>query len=206
MTARNRTILHGQRGASLAEMLVVVWLVGISAILGGPPLAHARRTWAMATTTRRVTTLMMRARLTAISEGRACSLVFERGRRGWRCFIARDNDGDGVNRRDLEAGIDTVLGERVELTDSPARLGILRGIEIPDPSGEGTLGGDLDDPVRAGRGDIVTFTRYATATPCSVYVTDGRSRMRVIRLFGPTARFRVLEWRAGWSGWQRAGW
>ena len=198
--------VRGQRGASLAETLVVVWLVGISAILGGPPLAHARRTWAMATTSRRITTLMMRARLAATSGGRACALVFERGDRGWRCFIARDNDGDGVNRRDLDARIDTVLGERVELTDPPADLGILRGVAIPDPSGDGTLGGDLDDPVRAGRGDIVTFTPNATATPCSVYITDGRERMRVIRLFGPTARFRVLEWRAGWPVWQRAGW
>ena len=195
-----------QRGTSLAETLVVVWLIGLSAILAGPGLDSARHSWTMATTCRRITALMMRARFVATTEGRACSLVFEHTGDGWHCFLARDNDGDGVNRPDLAAGIDTILGEHVELADPPAGLGILRGVPIPDPSGEGLLGGDLDDPVRAGRGDIVTFTRDATATPCSIYITDGRDRMRVVRLFGPTARFRVLEWRAGWRTWQRPHW
>ncbi len=203
-----QTILstHGQRGTSLAEALVVLWLVGLGAILSFPSLTTARHSWAMNTTSRRITALMVRARVTATVEGRACSLVFERHDGRWRCFIARDNDGDGVNRRDLEAGVDELLSERVELSDHPAGLGILAGVPVPDPAGHGLLGGDPDDPVRAGRGDIVTFTREATATPCSIYITDHRSRMRVIRLFGPTARFRVLEWRPGWPQWRPAGW
>ncbi len=197
---------HRELGASLAEALVVLWLVGLGAILSAPSLTSARHSWAMNSTSRRITALMVRARVTATVEGRACSLVFERNGEHWRCFLARDNDGDGVNRRDLASGVDELLGERIELTDHPAGLGILRGFPVPDPAGGGLLGGNLDDPVRAGRGDIVTFTREATATPCSIYITDHRSRMRVIRLFGPTARFRVLEWRLGWERWQRARW
>ena len=197
---------RSDRGTSLAEALVVLWLIGLGAILSFPALTVARHGWAMNSTSRRITALMIRARTTATAEGRACSLVFERHAASWQCFIARDNDDDGVNRRDLAAGIDTILSERVELEDHPAGLGILHDFPVPDPSGHGLLGGNLEDPVRAGRGDIVTFTREATATPCSIYITDGESRMRVIRLFGPTARFRVLEWRLGWRNWQRARW
>jgi hypothetical protein len=98
-----------------------------------------------------------------------------------------------------------VIGEVLALEGVTAGLGILGGVRVPDPSGRGALGGDLSDPVRAGRGDIITFTPRSTATPSSVYLTDHHGRMRVLRVYGGTARVRSLVWRAGWPRWRRVG-
>ncbi len=195
-----------QRGATLAESLVVLAIAGLAATVAAANLAALRRGSALASSCRRVHALVVRARTLAVTGGAATSLVFERGPHGYRCFVARDGDGDGVNRRDIARGTDELLSPVEELEDRPAGLGILPGVRVPDPSGRGRLRGDPGDPVRAGRGDIVTFTPRSTATPCTIYFTDARERMRAIRVFGPSARVRVLEWRRGWPRWRRAGW
>jgi hypothetical protein len=145
----------------------------------------------------------MRCRAVAIMHRRATGLVFEESDSGaWRCYVAEDGDGDGIRRDDLECGRDPVVGAVLEIKGGGAGLGILTAEPVPDPAGSGTLGGDLGDPIRAGRGNIVTFTPDGTATPCSIYFTDHRSRMRVIRVIGVTGRIRALEWRSGWSRWK----
>ena len=65
--------------------------------------------------------------------------------------------------------------------------------------------GNLSDPVRAGRGDIITFTPRGTATPASIYLTDHRARMRVLRIYGGTGRVISKVWRSGWPEWRTEG-
>jgi len=197
---------RNQRGASLAGALVTLTLCGIAATVAAANLASLRRSAALESSCRRLRTLVVRARTVAVASGRVTSLVMTRRPGGWRCYVARDGDGDGVHRRDLARGVDEVVSEVIRIEDRPAGLGILRGVRIPDPSGRGRLRGDPDDPVRAGRGDILTFTPWSTATPATIYLTDGRSRMRAVRVFGASARVRVLEWRVGWPRWRRVGW
>lgn len=193
-------------GHTLIEMLVVLLVLAVLVAISVPALEEARRAAALNAVAGRLSGLMVRCRALAIMRGRATSLVFERtsGTR-WRCFIAEDGDRDGVNRSDLARGRDRVLGDVLHLDGRAAGLGILPGIDVPDPSGRGRLAGDLDDPVRAGRGDIITFTPARTATPSSVYLTDHEHRMRVIRVYGATARLYSLVWREGWSEWRRVG-
>ena len=195
-----------QGGRSLVELVVVLSVMAIMTIAGVPILTEARRAAALRAVTGKVWGMMIRCRAHAIMRVRATALVFERvDGDHWRCFIAEDGDGDGLRRADLEAGRDRVIGEVLALEGVTAGLGILSGVRVPDPSGRGALGGDLSDPVRAGRGDIITFTPRSTATPSSVYLTDHHGRMRVLRVYGGTARVRSLVWRAGWARWRRTG-
>lgn len=193
-------------GHTLVEMLVVMMVLAMLAAVTVPALEEARRAAALQGVAGRLTGLMVRCRAVAVMRGRATSLVFERkSDTGWRCFIAEDGDRDGVNRDDLRRGRDRTLGEVLHLDGRAAGLGILSGTVVPDPSGRGRLTGDLDDPVRAGRGDIITFTPARTATPSSVYLTDHHSRMRVLRVYGATGRVYSLVWREGWPEWRRSG-
>ena len=137
---------------------------------------------------------------------RSTGVVFERREDGeWRCFIAADGDGDGILHRDIERGVDPVVGEVLVFEAGGAGLGILKNEFVPDPSGSGRLRGNLNDPVRAGRGDIITFTPRGTATPSSLYLTDNRARMRVLRIYGGTGRVRSWVWRSGWLKWRTTG-
>ncbi len=193
------------RGATLLEVVTALVLVAATAVIVVPGFGEARGAAELRAATGRISGLMARCRAHAIMHCLTTGLVFEREAGGWRCFIAEDLDGDGIRSADLETGRDRIVSEVVRLKDGHAGLGILHGERVPDPAGGGRLRGDLDDPVRAGRGDIISFTPVGTATPSSVFLTDGRSRMRVVRVYGATGRIRTLVWRSGWPGWRRCG-
>lgn len=194
-------------GWTVLELVVALAVAGLAAAVTVPSLGEARRAAVLRATAFRIQGLMFRCRSRAIMAQRATALVFERdGDGGWRCFAAEDGDGDGIQRRDLERGDDRVLGDVVVVEPGGAGPGILRGTRVPDPGGRGWLDGDLDDPVRAGRGDIITFTPAGRATPSSVYLSDHTGRMRVLRVYGGTGRVRCLVWRVGWPEWRRVGW
>ncbi len=197
---------HSEGGSSLAELLIVLSLVAIVTAIAIPDLTALARRAALMRTSQQLVGLVTRGRAQAVLHGRASALVFERPDGGrWRCYLAEDGDGDGVNHADIRAGRDRITGEVLRLAADGAGPGILRGVRIPDPSGHGWLRGNLDDPIRAGRGDIVTFKPAGTATPSSIYLSDGVREMRVLRVFGPTARVRTLVWRSGWPRWRKTG-
>jgi len=196
-----------ESGRTLVEILVALSLGVIMAGLTLPPLVQTARTAALNHAARRLATLLMLTRAEAVLHSERRALVFrDLDGGGWRCFRAIDGDGDGVRTDDIEAGRDPVIGDVLAVWhgDRPG-LGILAGTRIPDPGGRGWLRGDLDDPIRAGRANIITFTPTGTATPCSLYFTDRHSRMRVLRVLGSTGRIRTLRWQRGWTRWQRVG-
>ena len=193
-----------QSGASLAEVMVVLTVVAITVSVAVPNLVELHRAAALSGAASQLRGLMFRCRAYAIMNQQSTGLVFERRPGGsWHCFIAADGDGDGILRRDIERGVDPLVSEILEFAPKTAGIGILDGVPIPDPSGRGRLRGDLADPVRAGRGDIITFTPQGHATPSSVYLTDHRSKMRVLRVYGSTGRVVGLRWQRGWRQWRR---
>ncbi len=197
---------NAESGITLVEVVVTVALLIIILAVTLPGLTEARRAAALGGASRRLQGLLFRCRAVAILNAQACALVFERRDDGtWRCFIAQDGDGDGIRRRDINRLVDPVVSEVVFFETGEAGLGILKGEFVPDPSGRGRLRGNLDDPVRAGRGDIITFTPRGTATPASIYLTDHHARMRVLRVYGGTGRVISQVWRSGWPKWREAG-
>jgi type II secretory pathway pseudopilin PulG len=191
---------------SVLEIVLVVAVVAIIVTAALPDLGEIRRAAALGAATSQLKGLLFRCRAYAVMNARATAVVFERGNDGsWRCFIAADGDGDGIRRRDIRRLVDPVIGEVLHFEAGGAGLGILKKEFVPDPSGRGRLRGNLDDPVRAGRGDIITFTPRSTATPASIYLTDHRARMRVLRIYGGTGRVISRVWRSGWSDWRPEG-
>lgn len=193
---------RGQRGFSSGELLAATAVTGMLLLVGVPVLDDARRAAALSRATAQVQGLLVRSRAVAVLHARACAVVFDREADGsWRCTVAEDGDGDGVRRSDIATGRDPIVGAVITLAAGGAGPGILTPGPVPDPSGRGSLDGDPADPVRAGRGDIITFSSRGTATPSSVYFTDFRSRMTVLRVYGGTGRVNRLSWRRGWSEW-----
>jgi hypothetical protein len=193
-----------QRGLSTTELLVATAIVGSMVLVGVPMLDDARRSAALVRSTIQVQGLLVRCRAVAVMRGATCAVVFDRETGGrWRCYVAEDGDGDGVRRADIHSGRDPVVGTDVVLGTGGAGPGILRDERVPDPSGRGILGGDLSDPIRAGRGNMISFSSRGTASPSSVYFTDFSSRMVVLRIYGGTGRINRLSWRCGWSDWKQ---
>ena len=203
---RARSGYSTDTGMSLVEAVLVLVVSMIVIVATIPDLAEIRGAAALRKATSQLKGLLFRCRAYAILNSRATAVVFENRDDGsWRCFIAVDGDGDGIRTRDIHGFIDPVVGEVLHLDGGGAGLGIMRNEFVPDPSGRGRLRGDLDDPVRAGRGNIITFTPRSTATPASIYLTDHRSRMRVLRVYGGTGRVISRVWRSGWPKWRAEG-
>ena len=193
-------------GMSLIEAVLVVAALAIIVTAALPDLDKMRRAAALSAASRQLKGLLFRCRADAVMNRRATAAVFEHRPDGsWRCFIAVDGDGDGIRRRDIHGLVDPIVGEILHFESGCAGLGILQHEFVPDPSGRGRLRGDLSDPVRAGRGNIITFTPRSTATPASIYLTDHRARMRVLRVYGGTGRVISRVWRSGWPKWRSEG-
>jgi len=194
------------RGLSLVETILLLAVLAVIFMVALPDLAEFQRAAALGAASRQLKGLLFRCRAYAIMNARATAVVFERNEDGeWRCFIACDGDGDGILRRDIQRLVDPVVGEILHFEAGGAGLGILQNEFVPDPLGKGRLRGNLSDPVRAGRGDIITFTPRGTATPASIYLTDHRARMRVLRIYGGTGRVVSKVWRSGWPQWRSEG-
>jgi hypothetical protein len=193
-----------QLGISTTELVAVIAVSGVLTTVGVCCLDDAKRCAAMTRSIAQVHGLLVRCRAVAVLRSRPCAVVFDREGDGtWRCFVAEDGDGDGVRRIDISSGADPVVGRVIVIPAGGAGPGILGDGPVPDPSGSGRLGGDLGDPIRAGRGDIITFSSNGTATPSSVYFTDNSRRMVVLRIYGGTGRINRLKWQRGWRQWQQ---
>jgi len=199
-----RRAARRQFGISITEFLAVIAVSGIFTIVGVSSLDDARRGAAMTRSVAQVHGLLVRCRAVAVLRSRRCAVVFDRQVDGsWRCFVAEDGDGDGVRRVDISSGADPVVDRVIVIEAGGAGPGILGDGSVPDPTGKGRLGGDLSDPVRAGLGNIITFSSNGTARPSSVYFTDHSRRMVVLRIYGGTGRINRLKWQRGWSQWKQ---
>jgi type II secretory pathway pseudopilin PulG len=195
--------MTGSSGVSLLDSLVALALVGLGLAVALPNLASFRAQASLESVARQLVADAIRCRATAMAQRRSVALVF--GQEGGSSFygVVVDGDGDGVLHRDIARGTDRQVGPRILIDElcRGARLGVPAGWRVPNPSGRGQL--RPGDGVRAGRANMVSFSPLGDATPATVYVTDGRERLLAVRIYGGTARVRVLEWRRGWSSWRR---
>lgn len=204
MGRSTRRAARNQFGISITELLAVIAVSGILTAIGVSSLDDARRSAAMTRSVAQVHGLLVRCRAVAVLRSRPCAVVFDRQSDGsWCCFVAEDGDGDGVRRVDIADGTDLVVDGMIVINAGGAGPGILADGSVPDPSGRGRLGGDLGDPIRAGLGNIITFSSNGTARPSSVYFTDHSRRMVVLRIYGGTGRINRLRWQRGWSKWKQ---
>ena len=124
------------------------------------------------------------------------AVAFEQGERGANARLYADGDGDGVTREDIERGVDRPLGAPVLLREGRAYLGLPTAVET-DPAGNPLNG---QDPIRFGRGSILSFSPTGTSTPGSLYLRSvsgkrhGPSASRAsMGGFAPTGGGRGME-------------
>ncbi len=193
--------MNGESGTSLAEILVVLVLLGLAAAIALPNLAETRRKLDLERLARQVAADALRCRMEALTTCRNVGLVFaEASGRPFYVMVA-DGNGNGVSRQDFLRNLDRPLHPPVwlEFLSAGTRLGVPSEWAVPDPSGGGTLGGA---GLRVGRSGIISFSRTGGATPSSVYFNDGRERVLAVRVHGGLGRVRAIMWRRGWSEWR----
>ncbi len=117
-------------------------------------------------------------------------------RRGVTFTLYRDGDGDGVRTADIRTGVDPALQPPRRLTHlgGGVRFGFPPGPAPRDPGDPARRLDRLVDPIRFNRSDIASFSPLGASTPGSLYLTDGRWHLSVVRLFGRTGKVKVLRY------------
>jgi prepilin-type N-terminal cleavage/methylation domain-containing protein len=190
MRARNA---HS-RGFQLVELIVALALAAILAALTVPPLLNASSGLRLQLAAYELVGVLRTARTFAVLRSSNVAVKFrhEMGRVTFALY--RDGDGDGVLNQDITSGIDPQV--------APARPLVYLGRDVdfgfppgppPRDPGDPTHRLDrLDDPIRFNSSDLASFNSIGASTPGSAYLTDGRRKLAVVRVYGRTAKVKVL--------------
>ena len=184
-----------QKGFQLVELMVCVTIMAFLLSFGAPPLLRISGDVRLHLATQELAGVLRLARSYAVRHSANVAVKFRTDPKGVISFaLYRDADGDGVLTRDIDAGTDPQVSPRRPL----AHLGRGFGFGFPpgppptDPSSPERLLDRLTDPIRFNASDLASFGPLGTSTPGSLYLTDGRTRLAVVRVVNRTGRVRVL--------------
>ena len=184
-----------QAGFGLVEALVVAAVVGMAAAIAFPAAAALRNAGRATAGARVLAGEMQALRWRSVAQRRAHGLVFARDAQGWIWRVAADGNGNGIRTSEVARGVDPVLSgpHRLEHLVEGARLGAPPGGPHPEvPPRTGAV--DPADPVAFGSSNVVAFGPLGSASSGTVYLTDGRTALQAVVLFGPTSRVRVWSY------------
>lgn len=188
-------LLRAAAGFSLAEVLAIVALIAIGFAMALPAADEIRESGKTSAAARRLAVEFQALRWKAVAIRRHRGLLFEKRGAEWVWSEVEDRNGNGLRVVEIRRGVDATLSgpHRLDAHGDGIALGIPPGGPFPEvPPGTGTVD-DSSDPVRFGHGDLVSFSPTGGASGGAAYVTNGRSTLSAVVLFGPTARVRV--WR-----------
>lgn len=190
-----------ERGSSLIELLIVVAVIGLMVGVGLPQLAAMKRRTSVRAASAELRSAFHFARSRAITRDRNCGLKFEQSGSEWRFALYDDGDGDGIRSDDIKKKIDKRITplRRVFIESPQAQIGLLDRT-IVDPDGDKLL--PTASPVQFNRSTICSFSPAGSATPGTIYITDGAGELWAARVYGTTAKMRVLRYDAQRKRWE----
>lgn len=179
------------RGVSLVELLTVVAIVGLMVAISIPSLHDLSRRRELQAATAELRTILRKVRSRAVARGSNSAVKFREIGGVWHYGFVDDGDGDGVMNDDIASGVDRIVTPfrqvfgtagkvRIGLPDVPVRDGESGDIVTPDAS-----------PVRFNRSTICSFSPTGSATPGSIYLTDGARGAAAVVVYGATGKVRM---------------
>jgi prepilin-type N-terminal cleavage/methylation domain-containing protein len=192
-------------GFTLLEPLTVMAVLGVVLTLGVPALLDATAHLRVHLAAEEAAVTLERARILAVRSNTHVAVRFASTPDGpvtWGLYA--DGDGDGVRWREVRRGTDPVLQTPLPLrrTGASVHLGFPPGPPPRDPAAPDHRLHRLDDPIRLGRSDMASFGPMGSSSSGSLYFTDGKRALAVVRLFGRTGKVKVLSYDRDTETWK----
>lgn len=188
------------RGFSLIELLVVVAIIGMTVSVAAPAWMNMRRRNAVRAASSEIRSIFHLVRSRAVAKSRYAGVKFTRNGAEWQYAIYDDGDGDGVRNDDITSGVDRRVAPARFLWQQPAMVSVsLPSFVKNDPDGSALKPGA--PAVQFGLSTICSFSPVGESTSGSIYLCDRGGSAWAVRVFGPTARVRLLRYDAARNRW-----
>lgn len=184
-----------QSGFSIAEITVVMAVFAVFAAMALPSLSEWVAALRVEMAAGEMAGVLHLARIHSTRYNVKVGVKFSSGEDGVVYHaLYRDGDGDGVRTADIESGVDPQIRppRRLAHLGRRIRFGFPLGRPPRDPTDPRKRLDRLQDPVRFNRSDIASFNPRGTATPGSIYLTDGRRYLAAVRVNNRSGKISIL--------------
>lgn len=190
-----------ESGFTLTELLAVVAMIGILIGCATPSWLLIRRRAAVRSAAGEIRSVFHHVRSLAISTSRNTGVQFTRSGGQWQYAIYEDGDRDGVRSDDIRRGTDRCIQPRRHLFQQPQLVSIaLLPLLIRDPDGDPLR--PSASPVQFNNSRICSFSPLGRATPGTIYLTDSAGSLYAVRVYGASAKMRLLRYEPATSKWE----
>ena len=186
-----------QTGFSFVEMMVYLAVIASIVGVGAPSVSEWGSALRVELAAGEMAGVLHRARIYSIQRSAKVAVKFRTDSRGLVTHaLYRDGDGDGVLNADIAAGIDPEVRppRRLAHLGRRIRFGFPSGVPPRDPGDPRRRLDRLHDPVRFNRSDLASFSARGTATPGTIYLTDGRRHLSAVRVNNRSGKISVLHY------------
>lgn len=193
-----------RRAFTLVDVLGVLAIMGILTALAMPNLRKAQENLELRLAAEEVAGVLRQARRYAVMHNVHVGVKFHNDETRGVVYmqVYRDGDGDGVRSRDIESGDDPPVAVAMPLThQGRVYFGFPEGPMPREINGRRRIT-RREDPIRFNRSDIASFGPLNTATPGTLYLTDGTLRIAAVRISSRSARLRIYYWNRGTGVWR----
>jgi type II secretory pathway pseudopilin PulG len=182
-------------------LLTVLAILGLIASASVPAFLHYQRQSAVRLAAAEIRSVFHLARSRAIARHTHSGLKFSKTSGAWHYALCDDGDGDGLRNDDLTKGIDRCLAApRPVVRESRfADIG-LPPYAIIDPDGDPLP--PTRSPVQFNASTICSFSPLGQSTPGTIYLTNRNEDVYAVRVYGSSAKMRVLRYNRGARRWE----
>ncbi len=185
-----------ESGFNLIELLLYLAVFTLISFLAAPSFFNMVSGLRVELAADEMAAVLHRARFDAVRFNANVAIKFRTEEGGTVTYgLYRDGDGDGVLTEDIESGDDPQMrapqplghfGQRIRFgfPDGPA----------PRAPGSRRRLDRLHDPIRFNRSDLASFSRRGTATPGTIYLTDGLRHLAAVRVNNHTGKITILHY------------
>ncbi|HUP60847.1 MAG TPA: GspH/FimT family pseudopilin [Thermoanaerobaculia bacterium] len=192
--------MRKRNGYTLTELLTVLAILGMITLATVPAFTNLRRRSAVRAAAGTMRSIFHLTRSRAIARNVYCGLKFQKSGDRWTFAVYEDGDRDGIRNDDIKRGIDRRIGLPREVLDGSSLVSIgLPGSKIKDPDGDALQ--PHASPVQFGRSTICSFSPLGEATSGTIYLTARGRDLWAVRVYGATAKMRVLRYDAEAKRW-----
>jgi len=179
-----------ERGFSLFELLVVIFIVGVMAAVSLPHLRAYAVEAHLLGAGRVFAGEFRKARSIAIRSNVYTAIRFETQNGIDFYSTYQDGNRNGVRASDIASGVDRRIAGPIRLDAGAAdvRVGINPNVPAPPPE-HGIL--DPTDPIRFGSSNMLSFSPLGTATPGTFYLA-GETLQAGVRVTAGSSRVRLM--------------